>query len=97
MDGVIYHGDQLLPNVKKFIDWLERENKNFLFLQLQTHLTFLIVEIAAAGPRGNTARDQLCCSFRNEKYAVSFLCIRILNPAHRCSFSGTRSTGDNDF
>lgn len=32
MDGVIYHGNQLLPNVKKFIDWLERENKSFLFL-----------------------------------------------------------------
>lgn len=32
MDGVIYHGNNLLPNVKEFVDWLYRENKSFLFL-----------------------------------------------------------------
>lgn len=32
MDGVIYKGDQLLPGVKDFVDWLYRENKKFLFL-----------------------------------------------------------------
>ena len=32
MDGVIYHGNQLLPNVKEFVEWLYRENKSFLFL-----------------------------------------------------------------
>lgn len=32
MDGVIYHGNTLLPGVKEFVDWLYRENKNFLFL-----------------------------------------------------------------
>lgn len=32
MDGVIYHGNQLLPGVKEFVDWLYRENKEFLFL-----------------------------------------------------------------
>ena len=32
MDGVIYHGDRLLPGVKEFVDWLYRENKKFLFL-----------------------------------------------------------------
>lgn len=32
MDGVIYHGNRLLPGVKKFIDWMKRENKHFLFL-----------------------------------------------------------------
>ena len=32
MDGVIYHGNQLIPGVKKFINWLEREDKQFLFL-----------------------------------------------------------------
>ena len=32
MDGVIYHGDRLLPGVKEFVDWLYRENKQFLFL-----------------------------------------------------------------
>jgi len=32
MDGVVYHGNQLLPGVAEFIDWMERENINFLFL-----------------------------------------------------------------
>lgn len=32
MDGVIYHGNRLLPGVKEFVDWLYREKKNFLFL-----------------------------------------------------------------
>lgn len=32
MDGVIYHGNQVLPGVVEFIDWLHRENKEFLFL-----------------------------------------------------------------
>ncbi|MDD3693540.1 MAG: HAD-IIA family hydrolase [Oscillospiraceae bacterium] len=32
MDGVIYHGDMLLPGVKEFVDWLYKENKKFLFL-----------------------------------------------------------------
>ena len=32
MDGVIYHGNRLLPGVKEFVDWLYREKKDFLFL-----------------------------------------------------------------
>ena len=32
MDGVIYHGDRLLPGVKEFVEWLYREKKKFLFL-----------------------------------------------------------------
>ena len=32
MDGVIYHGTQILPGVAEFIDWLHRENKEYLFL-----------------------------------------------------------------
>lgn len=32
MDGVIYHGNQLLPGVKEFVEWLQREDKKFLFL-----------------------------------------------------------------
>ena len=32
MDGVIYHGNKLLPGVKEFVEWLYKENKNFLFL-----------------------------------------------------------------
>lgn len=32
MDGVIYHGNRLLPGVKDFVDWLYKEGKRFLFL-----------------------------------------------------------------
>ena len=38
MDGVIYHGNRLLPGVKEFVDWLYRENKNFLFLTNQIRI-----------------------------------------------------------
>ena len=32
MDGVIYHGNHLLPGVKKFVNWLQNEEKDFIFL-----------------------------------------------------------------
>lgn len=32
MDGVIYHGNKLLPGVKEFVNWLITEQKNFVFL-----------------------------------------------------------------
>jgi NagD protein len=32
MDGVVYHGNQLLPGFKEFIQWLKQENKEYLFL-----------------------------------------------------------------
>lgn len=32
MDGVIYHGKQLLPGVSDFVNWLEAEQKKYLFL-----------------------------------------------------------------
>lgn len=32
MDGVIYHGRQILPGVREFVNWLQQEGKPFLFL-----------------------------------------------------------------
>lgn len=32
MDGVLYHGNKLLPGVMEFIDWLKSDHKKFLFL-----------------------------------------------------------------
>lgn len=32
MDGVIYHGNRLLPGVKEFVQWLVDNDKHFLFL-----------------------------------------------------------------
>jgi NagD protein len=32
MDGVIYHGNKLLPGVNEFLSWLESSGKQYLFL-----------------------------------------------------------------
>ena len=32
MDGVIYHGNKLLPGVTDFVNWLESSGKKYLFL-----------------------------------------------------------------
>ena len=32
MDGVIYHGERLLPGVKEFVEWMVSNDKKFLFL-----------------------------------------------------------------
>jgi len=32
MDGVIYHGNRLLPGVSDFVTWLEKSGKQYLFL-----------------------------------------------------------------
>ena len=54
MDGVIYHGNKLLPGVKEFVSWLKKENKKFLFLtnsserspkELKEKLKFLGIEV----------------------------------------------------
>lgn len=31
MDGVIYHGNCILPGVVEFIDWLQANDKGYLF------------------------------------------------------------------
>jgi 5'-nucleotidase len=54
MDGVIYHGNKLLPGVLDFVSWLRKEDKKFLFLtnasersprELQQKLSRLGVEV----------------------------------------------------
>lgn len=32
MDGVIYHGNRLLPGAVEFVEWLKKNKKDFLFL-----------------------------------------------------------------
>lgn len=39
MDGVIYHGNRILPGVREFIEWLQKENKEYLFLTNNSGLT----------------------------------------------------------
>ena len=41
MDGVIYHGNRLLPGVQEFLKWLRKEEKNFLSRQRVSRINFL--------------------------------------------------------
>jgi len=54
MDGVLYHGNRLLEGVPEFVNWLKREEKDFLFLtnnsgsvpkELQQKLSRLGIEV----------------------------------------------------
>lgn len=54
MDGVIYHGNKLLPGAKEFVEWLKNENKSYVFLtnasertprELQEKLSRLGIEV----------------------------------------------------
>jgi len=31
MDGVIYHGNKLLPGVREFVNWLKKKKRNSFF------------------------------------------------------------------
>ena len=39
MDGVIYHGNRILPGVREFLDWLRDHGKRFLFLTNSSQYT----------------------------------------------------------
>ena len=39
MDGVLYHGNQVLPGVAAFVDWLKSEQKEYLFLTNNSNCT----------------------------------------------------------
>ena len=39
MDGVIYHGNRLLPGVKEFVNWLTENQKHYLFLTNSSQYT----------------------------------------------------------
>lgn len=39
MDGVLYHGNKILPGTKEFIDWLQNNGKEYLFLTNNSGMT----------------------------------------------------------
>ncbi|MDO4467759.1 MAG: HAD-IIA family hydrolase [Bacillota bacterium] len=39
MDGVLYHGNKLLPGAKEFIQWLQENQKEYLFLTNNSGMT----------------------------------------------------------
>jgi NagD protein len=39
MDGVIYHGQSLLPGAREFLEWLKANGKRYLFLTNNSQLT----------------------------------------------------------
>ena len=76
MDGVIYHGNRLLPGVPEFVDWLQRENKSFLFLtnssersplELQQKLARMGLEIRVCDRRARSGRCAVRGGHRDER------------------------------
>ena len=39
MDGVLYHGNRLLPGAEEFINWLQESGKDYLFLTNNSSMT----------------------------------------------------------
>ena len=39
MDGVLYHGNRALPGAVEFVQWLQREQKDYLFLTNNSGMT----------------------------------------------------------
>ncbi len=39
MDGVVYHGNQLIPGANEFVQWLEGQRKKYLFLTNSSQLS----------------------------------------------------------
>jgi NagD protein len=49
MDGVIYHGSELIPGVKDFVQWLYDNDKKFLFLTNNSTSTPLELKLKLKG------------------------------------------------
>lgn len=49
MDGVLYHGDKLLPGVVDFVQWLYEKEKKFLFLTNNSAKTPLELKLKLKG------------------------------------------------
>ena len=43
MDGVIYHGNQILPGVPEFIQWLHDEKKEYLGANGKLNVEYLVL------------------------------------------------------
>ena len=62
MDGVIYHGSKLLPGAKSFVHWLQRENKDFLFLTNNSSKTRKELQIKLEGMGINVKEEHFYTS-----------------------------------
>ena len=70
--------------------------KDLLLLQLKAHVAVLVVRIGPAGPRRNTAGDELRGGLRHEQHVVPSLGEGILDPVHgRCLARAGTSCNDN--
>ena len=70
MDGVIYHGNHILPGVAEFIQWLHDENKEYLFLTNNSGYTprELSQKLARRFPQGTGARLLGLCHRRSRSF-----------------------------
>ena len=66
MDGVIYHGNRILPGVAEFIQWLHDEDKEYLFLTNNSGYTprELNQKLARMGLDVPESRPMNCCTRR---------------------------------
>ena len=74
MDGVIYHGNHILPGAAEFIHWLQDEHKEYLFLTNNSGMTPR--ELCQKLRRmGLDVPNAICCLDESETGAVG-----IINP-----------------
>ncbi|MFA7371733.1 MAG: HAD-IIA family hydrolase [Sphaerochaetaceae bacterium] len=62
MDGVLYHGNRLLPGAKEFIEWLQKEDKKYLFLTNSSERSQLELRLKMARLGVDIARDHFYTS-----------------------------------
>ena len=83
MDGVIYHGNYLLPGVKEFIDWLSANDKKYLFLTNSSERSPPRAANEAQPPwAGRTRRELLYLRFSHGEISV-LPAPRLLRLCHR--------------
>ena len=69
MDGVIYWGGRLLPGVKEFVDWLQSEGKQFLFLTNNSGQTPLELKLKLQAMGLDI--DESCLLYTSERLSKS--------------------------
>ena len=82
MDGVIYHGNRILPGVAEFIQWLHDENKEYLFLTNNSGYTPRELQQKLAR-MGLDVRPCHCRLFKGAVAGLLGLCHRRGRPAQR--------------
>ena len=71
MDGVIYHGNHILPGAAEFIHWLQDAHKEYLFLTNNSGMTPRELHQKLGRMGLDVPRDLQICGFTNGYRAVA--------------------------